>query len=133
MNTQRLVFLADDDPDDRELFREAMEIVQPGIICITASDGEDALRQMQAETFALPDLIFIDVNMPRISGRELLLAIKEMKKFGSIPVIMYSTASLPQEKERMLREGAAQYLLKAVSFDDLCNQLRDTLVRYEVY
>jgi CheY-like chemotaxis protein len=69
--------LIDDDSDDRELFSEALSMVEPAIICDQATDGEEGLAWLQ-QNKEEPDLIFLDINMPILNGWQLLSLLKGM-------------------------------------------------------
>ena len=131
MSKQPSVFLVEDDPDDRFLFCEALKIVDAGITCTIAQDGEDAIGQMQAMSFNAPYLIFADVNMPRMNGLEFLMALKQIATLKSVPVLMYSTSSVQSEMNKMLEAGASEFLIKASSFKALCLQIEEALIRYK--
>ena len=121
-----LVLLVDDDPDEFEVFCDALKNVHPGVRCLHAADGKQAL-QILGELTVLPTYIFLDINMPVMSGRELLKHIKGNAKFKSIPVIMYSTTSSPEEMLSFRKSGASDFLIKPVHFQDLRNALRDLI------
>jgi CheY-like chemotaxis protein len=69
------VFLIDDDRDDREIFMEALAEIDNSAICYTAENGLDALNKLN-ENLVIPQFIFLDLNMPRMSGRECLVELK---------------------------------------------------------
>ena len=110
--------LIDDDSDDRVLFREALEEVSPETICVTEGDGRKALSEL-IDSKQLPDLIFVDINMPRISGWDCLEKIKAQQSTKDIPVIMYTTSSLERDVERACRSGAAGLLTKPADYCEL--------------
>ena len=82
--------LVDDDVDDTSLFKEVLEEVTPSVVFNSAEDGSQALHYLKKETSILPDVIFLDLNMPRMGGKECLKEIKSDEKLHSIPVIMYN-------------------------------------------
>ena len=112
------ILLIDDDSDDRVLFREALQEVSPETICVTEGDGRKALSDL-VESNPLPDLIFVDINMPRISGWDCLEKIKAQEVTKSIPVIMYTTSSLERDVEKAFRSGAACLLTKPADYCEL--------------
>jgi CheY-like chemotaxis protein len=75
----------------------------------------------------LPDLIFLDMNMPKLNGKQVLREIKKTRSLASIPVIMYSTSFAPRDIEEIKELGAVFYLLKPSRFDDLCASLTKIL------
>ena len=132
MDDERSLFLVDDDEDDRYLFQEALRSVNAAIECRLAYNGEHALRQMLHPDFVLPALMFVDMNMPRVSGKELLQEIRQIPTFHPVPIIMYSTAGAPAEMKEVVILGAAEFLVKESSFDRLCGQIKEVLLRYDV-
>lgn len=127
MKKPKTLFIADDDPDDVELFIEAINEVDNSIQCYTAIDGEEALRKLKGSLSTVPDLIFLDLNMPRINGKQVLAEIKTTEKLNQIPVIIYSTSSIQYDIDEAKKLGAAQFLTKPPSFSQLCKQLSDII------
>ena len=120
------ILLIDDDDDDRDIFTEAASIVVPGIKCIIAKDGEQGLSQL--ETIApSPDYIFLDVNMPKMDGREFLKHVKEHPVFKKIPVIIYSTSSHKSELGEYFKMGASNFITKPSEFNLLITYLKSVL------
>lgn len=113
------IFLVDDDADDRKLFFEAAKEVDDTITCIPASSGEEALLYLRDQANPLPDYIFLDLRMPGLSGEECLLEIKKEARLASIPVIVYTTSRDVGESVRLKKLGAAHFMSKPVSPDDV--------------
>ncbi len=86
-----VLLLAEDDEDDQLLFQEALASIHSGIVCIIANNGSEVLRFLQQDIFALPDYIFLDLNMPVMDGLACLQSLKKDPHFKEIPVIIYST------------------------------------------
>lgn len=102
MNPQtNTILLIDDDPDDREFYGESIRTALPALTIEEACSGIKALEYLgrAKETKALPCLIVLDVNMPMMSGRETLMEIKKDRDLYTIPIVIFSTASSPREKE----------------------------------
>ncbi len=95
------IFLIDDDEDDQELFLLALGQIDPAIECSVHPDGKAALQALDGSTDA-PDLIVLDLNMPRMTGQQFLAALdpKESKQ-KKIPVIVLSTSSDPASAEEI--------------------------------
>ena len=113
------LFLADDDNDDAFLFAEILKEINPSIRLITAIDGEDALEKLTTKGALLPDVIFLDLNMPRMDGKECLAALKNDEKLRDIPVIMYTTSSQSRDIEETLQRGAICFITKPSSVKEL--------------
>lgn len=117
-----IVLCIDDDPDDTVFFCEAIKAVNPRARCLTANDGLTALKLLRSE--GLPHVIFLDINMPRMSGREVLTQIKKSYKLSQIPIIIYSTTILPRDADNYRKLGAHDIVAKQVKFQDLCDALQ---------
>ncbi|MBS1601903.1 MAG: response regulator [Bacteroidetes bacterium] len=106
--------LIDDDNDDRELFAEALSMVEPAIICDHAADAEEGYAWLQQNT-EQPDLIFLDINLPVMNGWQLLTRLKE-SAMKHIPVIMYSTSSNLKDIRTAKELGALCFITKPHAF-----------------
>ena len=116
------VFVVDDDEDDKEMFCEVVAEINNSFNCITASTGQEALNMLQNQHF-VPDFIFLDLNMPRMNGKQLLVHFKKHKDLASIPVIIYSTSKLASDKEETKQLGADYFLTKPNSVEELKKEL----------
>jgi len=121
----RVILLVDDDMDDQELFGEAMGIVDSSAICHFASDGEEGLNMLQAGLHC--DLIFLDLNMPKMNGKQFLAEVKQHKTLSKIPVVIFTTSLREKDGTETTNMGAAHFLTKPSSFGELCKQLEDIL------
>lgn len=112
MITKKLsLFIVDDDPDDRRLFIDAVREINPEIECISASDGLQALELLRAAT-TLPDMIFLDLRMPRFSGKKCLAEMKLDLRFKNIPVVIFTTSREVQESKELKEMGAVYFISK---------------------
>jgi CheY-like chemotaxis protein len=122
------VLIVDDDSEDRELFHEAINEVDPSIRCFALKDGREAIHHLTNELVVLPDYIFLDINMPVMNGRECLMEIKSNAKLKNIPVIMYSTTSDGHEIKQFYSLGAHDFLVKPNNFKKLIEALTSIIV-----
>jgi CheY-like chemotaxis protein len=113
--------LVDDDTDDVLLFEEVLKEVSKSIRLITSSNGIEALDFLTKNQGNLPKLIFLDLNMPRMDGKECLKAIKQDPTFSHVPVIMYTTSSQSRDIEETMMLGAVCFITKPSSVSDLRN------------
>jgi CheY-like chemotaxis protein len=120
-------FLVDDDLDDLEIFALAVEDLHGTIQCVTALDGVEAIEKLRSDESFVPDFIFLDLNMPRMNGKQCLLEIKKIKRLFSIPVIIYSTSSNRRDIDETLQLGAAHFLTKPSSISSLTKELSTLL------
>jgi CheY-like chemotaxis protein len=108
------ILLADDDIDDCIFFKEAIgELLIPTTFTIV-HEGEQLMQLLTKEATELPDVLFLDLNMPRKNGFECLSEIKGNKKLSQLPVIIFST-SLEQEVVNQLYKNGAQYFIRKPS------------------
>lgn len=118
----KILFMIDDDQDDRDIFREAVATCNPQIELMFAQDGVEALEILEASVI-MPDVIFLDYNMPRMTGLDCLRKLKANSATKDIPTIMYTTSGDREQEKVVLLLGADHYMQKTVSFKDLCEEL----------
>ncbi|WP_276370432.1 response regulator [Chryseolinea sp. H1M3-3] len=116
MNGNSFFLLADDDRDDAELFSEALVVVDPAIKFHHVENGHEVFHFLSKQNEGKPDLIFLDLNMPAMSGWQCLAKLKNDTTLKEIPVIMYSTSSNPREKEIAIELGAVGFITKPTDF-----------------
>ena len=120
--------LVDDDTDDRELFSEALAAINPVIICDLAADAEEAFEKLY-ENGSTPDLIFLDINLPMVTGWQFLSNLKNTEEYRDIPVIMYSTSNNQRDKDIARDLGALCFITKPSAFKKLKSTL-DIIITY---
>jgi CheY-like chemotaxis protein len=116
----------DDDADDRELFSAAIKRVDPNIIHLEASGGEEAYKMLSDDHMEHIDCIFLDINMPSLDGISLLTMLKEHPVLKSIPVVIHSTTSDVNEINCVERLGA-YFFPKCIDFQVYVTSLREIL------
>ena len=112
---RKVILLADDDMDDRELFTEAITQINKNIAIHHAENGSQALNKLK-ELPTKPDMIFLDINMPVMNGWECLKTIKEDQTYQHIPVVIYSSSSNHREKQIATDMGASLFFTKPNDF-----------------
>jgi CheY-like chemotaxis protein len=130
------ILLADDDHDDQLLMGDALREsgIERPLICV--DDGVQLLdylhrrgRYADVERYPMPGLILLDLNMPRIDGRDALRQIRAMRSFCGIPILVFSTSQAPDDIHSAYRAGANSYLRKPAEFSELVHMMR-TLTDY---
>ena len=118
------VLLADDDADDCNFFKNALDALPVSTHLTVVPDGEqlmqlltDALKESDAEL--LPDVLFLDINMPRKNGLECLYEMKQNKKLKDLPVIIFSTSNSRDKITTLFKTGAHIYIHKPGDFSQL--------------
>jgi CheY-like chemotaxis protein len=116
---KQYIFLADDDSEDRQLFTEALQELPFKVAVATFDNGVTLMDELLNPETRLPDLIFLDLNMPLMNGEECLADIRDEPKLAEIPIIIYSNY-LDKEKVKLLyQKGANRYLKKPAQFAKL--------------
>ncbi len=123
----KTVFLIDDDCDDREIFQESLSSLNLNLNFVEAKNGAEALKKLEEPNFQKPDLIFLDLNMPIMDGRQFLLEVKNNTKYSDIPVIIYSTSSNEIDLRFAKENDAAMFMTKQYSLDLLKSELQTTI------
>jgi len=120
------IFLIDDDEDDHFLFKAALESINPAMLCQTAINGKIGLEKLR-NSDVLPDIIFIDLNMPAMSGLDFLVQIKKEEKLSHLPVGIFSTSNLMRDNEMAKKFGARFFFTKPNDFQEFCKKLQQIL------
>ena len=113
------ICLADDDEDDRLFFTEAFDELRINTKVQTFNDGVALMDYLNDEDSILPNVLFLDLNMPRKNGVECLLEIKQNKKLNDIAIAIYSTSSSENHIEETFINGANIYIKKPNDFEKL--------------
>lgn len=125
MQTAKRVMLVEDDEDDQYLFCEALMELHPYINCQIANNGAEALELVKQQPPF--DLIFLDLNMPKVDGFECLKRLKENPVHQHIPVVIVSTSRRPEDIEKCKLLGASMFVSKPASFGELFGKMLDIL------
>jgi len=118
-----VILNVDDDAEDREIFQDAVREISPSIVCLSANNGIDAQSLWGSDrNFPTLDFIFLDINMPKMDGMELLRVIKKDNRFNRVPVYMLSTSCGENEIVNINSLGAT-YMEKQCKFADIVSGL----------
>jgi len=113
------VILAEDDQDDRLLFEDAIDELPVSVQLIAVSNGEELITWLTNIENKLPDVLFLDLNMPRKNGFATLGEIKRNASLEDLPVIIFSTATKNEMIKQVYKDAAHYYIRKPVHFQDL--------------
>jgi CheY-like chemotaxis protein len=129
MNTHNYnLLLADDDEDDCAFFKEALEELHLPVSLVTVNDGVQLMDfLLDKSSDNLPDVLFLDLNMPRKNGHECLTEIKEIEKLQKLPVIIFSTSLDVNIVDSMYEKGAMYYIRKPGDFTHLKKVIANAL------
>lgn len=117
------ILIADDKATSRELLRTVLE--RQGYAITEAADGEEALQKALAET---PDLILLDLQMPRRTGYEVLRELRKDPRHAELPIIAITASAMQGDRERALAAGFTAYLAKPVALVHLRQEVQRLLL-----
>lgn len=120
MSAKSIVLYADDDSDDIQFVADAFYKFSKNVELITVSDGLEALSYLKNLTSndPLPCLIILDINMPRMNGKEALTKIRQMEGFKDIPSILFTTSSQPRDQD-FAKKYNAGFLTKPIDITQM--------------
>ncbi len=121
------IILADDDEDDRLFFSDAFNELKMNTKVTTFNDGVELMDYLNDTNSVLPNVLFLDLNMPRKNGIECLLEIKKNNRFKDIAIAIYSTSSSDEHIEETFVNGANIYIKKPNDFNVLKKVLSDVV------
>ncbi len=131
-----VILLAEDDPDDIMLTREALAESQVDGVLKVVNDGAELLNYLRREAeyknskkSPIPTLILLDLNMPKKDGREVLQELKSDPKLRTIPVVILTTSTLPEDVITSYKLGVNSFITKPVKFEEFVDIMR-TLGKY---
>jgi DNA-binding response OmpR family regulator len=120
----RHLLLAEDNPGDVMLVREALRTSTIAADLVVAYDGEEALRFLANQRF---DLFILDLNIPKADGHTIL---KKVGRRASPPIVVFTSSSNPSERERALAAGAKDYVVKPTDLEDFMKAVHGILERW---
>lgn len=115
--------LIDNDEDDCDIFLMALQELDPEITCEIVHDGVAALNRINSDASLTPSIIFIDLNMPLMNGKQCLLEMRKIERLKETPIYMYSTSADPRSIEEVKGSGANDFIVKPSSFTALVDLL----------
>lgn len=125
------ILLADDDVDDCLLFKEGLDELQVLSKFTTIQNGEQLLQFLKSDE-PLPDILFLDINMPRKNGFDCLMEIKENPQLKNLPVVIISTSFNQNIIDTLYKNGAQHYIQKPNDFFALKKLLHKAIMLIEI-
>src|SRR5687768_6815578 len=123
------LLLADDDADDRMFFEEAISELSLDVDIGLVKDGIELMNYLLGSGIILPQIIFLDLNMPFKTGFQCLQEIRSYKAFQDIHIILYSTTARPSDIKLGFDKGASLFIHKPSSYSELKEILKDVLTK----
>jgi CheY-like chemotaxis protein len=122
------ILLADDDPEDLELFQELMSSIEPNLVIKAVSSGKALVEFLSTcSEGRFPDLIILDYNMPQMKGAELLWELSSDKRYGGIPKYVLSTSDSAAHIKECMDKGASAYFVKPGNLSEMETMIRNIL------
>jgi CheY-like chemotaxis protein len=121
-----VVLYAEDDPEDVEVFGEALKEINPSIVFQSVKDGSEVIPFLESSPH-LPTYIFLDVNMPVVGGKECVMQLKQHKKYKTIPVVIYTTSNRDEDRRELIRLGASEYIIKPNTYTEIFSSLKNAI------
>src|SRR5687768_3290465 len=127
----RQILIIDDDEDDCYILNEALKEIDSNLLCINQHHGMNAIDYLKKNISMLPDLIFLDLNMPVMDGKQFLKELITQPKLKEIPITIYSTSKNPGDEEETKILGAFYYLVKPIDFNELKAEVKKIIKKAE--
>ncbi len=120
ISPKHIVVYADDDADDIELVEDAFKQFAANVEVITFTDGSQALSYLRNLTDAdpLPCLVIFDINMPVLDGKESLVRLRQIDRYATVPVVLFTTSSMPLDKQFAERYKAG-FITKPLGYEQM--------------
>lgn len=123
---QTALLCIDDDPEDLDLFCEAVNLIDPGIVCHTADGGRKGIKMLEGMD-QLPAFIFLDLHMHEMSGLDTLTEIKKNPRYRDIEIVVFSGAVDPLYFDKCKVFGVKYFLNKETNFRFFCDAVGQIL------
>lgn len=123
IHTPFRILIADDDSDDVQLTRDCFLENKLPVLINEVYDGQILMEHLKADTKNLPQLILLDLNMPRKGGLEVLEEIKKDDTFRKIPVVIFSTSDAEKDIEKAYELGASCFVSKPNTLEEWCDKM----------
>ena len=124
--TKPLILYAEDDHDDFEAVREAMEQITANFELVQAKNGTEVISYLESHPSELPGLIVLDLNMPVMNGKEVLLWLKQQESFRDLPVMVFTTSSR-EDDMKLCQRHSCTFFRKPTLYRDLLHVVQQML------
>ena len=118
------IFLVEDNPDDEHLTLRALKKQRPRIEVEVARDGEEALAKLTAEDAPQPDLVLLDLKLPKLSGLEVLERLRKNPKTAHLLVVVLTSSDEPSDVRASYQQYANSYIRKPVAYEEFGEVVR---------
>lgn len=128
--TKLHLLLADDDIDDCDFFKDAIDELSDPLNLTILNNGVELMKFLLTDPVNHPNIIFLDLNMPRKSGMECMAEIKAMEHLAHIPIIIYSTSLDHAVVNSLFQMGAHHYIQKPAEFGNIKNVIKKAIALF---
>lgn len=128
LNKKLFLALVDDDPDEEDFFSIALDFLGIEYDFRFFSSAPDFVSYIETAD-NLPDIVFVDMKMPKITGHELVKMVRENPRYDSIQAVIYTAHISEREKEMMMTMGTFEFFIKPTEFAELTQMLREMIER----
>ena len=128
----KTVIIIDDDADDLEIMGETLRQIDPAIVCISFVFPEEAIKLFKDGLIFCPDFIFVDINMPKITGMECLIELRKIPYLKEIPITIYSTSMRESIAKELIARGATFTMQKPSRIEDYLTILEAIILQTNV-
>jgi CheY-like chemotaxis protein len=134
LKSRYTVLMADDDDDDCQFAKEAFSVCCPKTDVDCVLDGLELMDYLsghsRSESKGLPQLVLLDLNMPRKDGRQALLEIKAEPTLGEIPIVIFTTSKEEKDISYTMKAGADLFITKPTTFDEWVDIMKSLAERW---
>lgn len=127
----KVILLADDDPDDAEMFALVLSDIDSSVKLHHVKDGLAVFEHLKHPGNQVPDIIFLDINMPEMNGWQCLSMLKNNDATKDIPVLIYTTSSQARDKQTAMELGASAFITKPSDYKTLRKILSAIAASYD--
>lgn len=129
-DTKLHILLADDNKSEHTFFSHSLNLIDETISLISIFGGLPLMNYLNDPLNSLPDILFLDINMPVKNGKECLSDLRSDDRFNDMPIVMYSTSDAQKDTDDAFALGADLYVRKPVEIDQLVTLIRAVLTLY---
>lgn len=123
------IVLVDDDPDEESIFQIALDFLEIEYDFLYFEKAYDFMSYIEEEGNPLPDIVFVDMKMPQISGKDLIKKIRDNHKFDSMQAVIYTAHISEQDKNAMTAMGIYEFFIKPTEFSELTAMMKAMIER----
>lgn len=130
MGNNTLLVMIDDDTDDQEIFKMAVEDLKEPVDCLYFTDCESAIAHFSQPQATMPSWIFIDLKLPRVDGEQCLVQLQQLRQFDHPFMVVFSSSIPDNWREKLSNSGVDKVIQKTSSIPELANQIQQVVTMH---